>query len=313
MTRIVLRRVLQAIPLLLVISSLTFVLVSFVPGSVAAALYGLSATQAQQARITRELGFDEPLYEQYWHWLHRALQGNLGTSLLNHQPVTQILDQRLAVTITLVVGTVLVVGLVGIGLGVYTAIARGWVSRAIDRLSWAGHAIPNFWVGLILVSALSISLRLLPAGGFVPFSTSPRRWLLSLILPVVALSLSPLAVVIKQTRASMIEQLRQEYVLILRAAGASELSIVLRHALRNAMLPVLTLLGLLFVGLLGGTVVVETVFALPGLGSLAVQSVPDHDLPVIEGVVVYYTVIVIAVNLLIDLIYSWLNPRVRIT
>lgn len=313
MTRIVLRRLLQAIPLLFVISSLTFVLVSFVPGSVAAALYGLSATPAQQAQITRELGLDAPIYVQYWRWLSKALRGNLGTSLLNHQPVTAILNQRLAVTLTLVVATVIVVAVVGIGLGVFTSLSKGWAARAVDRLSWVGHAVPNFWVGLILVTVFSIALRLLPAGGFVPFSTSPWRWFLSLILPVVALSLSPVAVVTKQTRASMLEQLGQEYVRVLRAAGASEVSIVLRHALKNAVLPVLTVLGLLFVGLAGGTIVVENVFALPGLGSLAVQSVPDHDLPVIEGVVVYYTVIVIVVNLLVDLMYSWLNPKVRIT
>lgn len=313
MTRIVLRRLLQAIPLLFVISSLTFVLVSFVPGSVAAALYGLSATQAQQAQITHELGLDAPIYLQYWRWVSKAVRGNLGTSLLNHQPVTQILDQRIPVTLTLVVATVAVVAVLGIGLGVFTSLSKGWGAKLVDRLSWVGHSVPSFWVGLILVALFAIAVRLFPAGGFVPFSQSPARWLHALVLPVVALSLGPLAVVLKQTRSSMLEQLSQEYVRVLRAAGASEASIVLRHALKNAMLPVITLLGLLFVGLLGGSVVVESVFAMPGLGSLAVQSVPDHDLPVIEGVVVYYIVLVIVVNLLLDLMYSWLNPKVRVS
>lgn len=313
MTRILLRRLLQAIPLLFLISSLTFVLVSFIPGNVATALYGLSATPAQLARISRQLGLDQPVYVQYWHWVSNALRGNLGNSLLNQQPVTDILDQRLAVTITLVVGTVTVVAVVGLGLGVYTSVSGGWASRAVDRLSWVGHAVPNFWIGLLLVAVFAILVRIFPAGGFVPFSQSPGRWILSLVLPIAALSIGPLAVVIKQTRTSMVEQLNQEYVRVLRAAGASEASIVLRHALKNAVLPVLTVLGLLFVGLAGGTVVVETVFALPGLGSLAIQSVPDHNLPVIEGVIVYYTAMVIAVNLIIDLLYSWLNPKVRIS
>lgn len=313
MIRIVLRRLLQAIPLLFVISSLTFVLVSLIPGNVATALYGLSATPAELAKISRQLGLDRPIYVQYGEWVGNALRGNLGNSLLNQQPVTQILNQRIEVTITLVVGTVAVVGVAGLGLGVYTSVSHSWASKAVDRLAWVGHAVPNFWIGLLLVALFAIVVPVFPAGGFVPFPQSPVRWFLALVLPVVALSIGPLAVVIKQTRTSMLEQLNQEYVRVLRAAGAREGSIVLRHALKNAILPVLTVLGLLFVGLAGGTVVIETVFALPGLGSLAIQSVPDHNLPVIEGVIVYYTVIVIVVNLGIDLLYSWLNPKVRIS
>lgn len=313
MIRIVLRRLLQAIPLLFVISSLTFFLVTLIPGNVATALYGLSATPAQLAQINRQLGLDRPIYVQYAQWVGNALRGNLGNSLLNQQPVTQILNQRIEVTITLVVGTVVVVGVVGLGLGVYTSVSQSFLSKAVDRLAWVGHAVPNFWVALVLVALFAILVPLLPAGGFVPFPQSPVRWARSLILPILALSIGPLAVVIKQTRTSMQEQLNQEYIRVLRAAGVREGSIVFRHALKNAVLPVLTVLGLLFVGLAGGTVVIETVFALPGLGSLAIQSVPDHNLPVIEGVIVYYTVIVIVVNLGIDLLYSWLNPKVRVS
>lgn len=312
MIRFVIRRLLQAIPLLLVVSSLTFILASFIPGSVATALYGTSATPAQLAQINRKLGLDEPIYTQYWHWLSRAVQGNLGHSLLNGQSVAQILNGRLTVTLTLVIATVFVVALVGVGLGVLTSLRGGIVARSVDRLSWLGQGLPNFWVGLLLVSAFAVGLRWLPTQGFVNFSTSPVQWLKSLILPVLALSLGPVAVVMKQTRTSMVEELSHEYIRTLRAAGVSERSIVLRHALKNAAPPTLTVLGLVFVGLLGGTVVVEAVFSLPGLGSLAVSSVPDHDLPVIEGVVLYFTLMVIVVNLVLDVMYGWLNPRIRV-
>lgn len=313
MIRFAVRRLVQAVPLLLVVSSLTFVLISFIPGSVAAALYGLSATPAQQAQINRKLGFDQPIYLQYWHWLDRAMHGNLGHSLLNGQSVVAILNGRLGVTLTLVIGTVVVVAVVGIGLGVVTALRGGLVARSVDRLSWLGQGVPNFWVALILVAIFAVSWRLLPAQGYVPFSVSPSRWFDSFLLPVIALSLGPVAVVLKQTRTSMVDELSREYVRTLRAAGVSESSIVFKHALKNAAAPTLTLLGLLFVGLLGGTVVVETVFGLPGLGSLAVSSVPDHDLPVIEGVVLYFTIMVIVVNVVLDVIYSLLNPKVRIS
>lgn len=313
MTRFVIRRLLQAASLLLVVTSLTFILVSFIPGSAATALYGLSATPAQLAQINRKLGFDKPLYTQYWQWLEKALHGNLGDSLLNGQAVVQILNGRLAVTLTLVIITVMVVAVVGGGLGVLTALRGGRAASLVDRLSWLGQGLPNFWVALVLVSVFGVGLRLLPTQGYVSFTTSPSRWAESLILPVLALSLGPLAVVMKQARASMADELSREYVRTLRAAGVSERSIVFRHALRNAAPPTLTVLGLVFVGLLGGTVVVESVFNLPGLGSLAISSVPDHDLPVIEGVVVYFTIMVIIVNLLIDVIYVWLNPKVRVS
>jgi peptide/nickel transport system permease protein len=313
MIRFAVRRLVQAVPLLLVVSSLTFILISFIPGSVAAALYGLSATPAQQAQINRKLGFDQPIYVQYWHWLDHAIHGSLGSSLLNGQSVTTILDGRLAVTLTLVVATVAVVAVVGIGLGVLTALRGGAAARWVDRLSWLGQGVPNFWVALILVAIFAVSLRLLPAQGYVPFSVSSLHWFESFVLPVLALSLGPVAVVMKQARTSMVEELSREYVRTLRAAGVSERSIVYRHVLKNAAGPTLTVLGLVFVGLLGGTVVVETVFGLPGLGSLAVSSVPQHDLPVIEGVVLYFTMMVVIVNFLLDVLYSLLNPKVRIS
>jgi peptide/nickel transport system permease protein len=311
MTRIILRRLAQAVPLLFVVSSFTFILVSLIPGSVATALLGDSGTPAEYAALTARLGLNQPVYIQYWHWVVKALRGDLGVSLQNNQSVTDILNSRIDVTLTLVIGTVLVVTFFGVTIGVIGALGRGIVARSLDTLSWLGLAVPNFWFGLLLVELFSLSLKLLPSEGFVSFSTSPINWLRSLVLPVIALSVGPLAVVAKQTKEALSEELSKGYVRTLRSSGVNEWSIVLRHALKNAAVPVVTVLGVLFAQLLGGTVIVETVFVLPGLGGLASASVSAHDLPVVEGVAVYFALIVIVMNLGIDVIYGWLNPKLR--
>jgi peptide/nickel transport system permease protein len=297
---------------LLIVSSFTFILVSLIPGSVATTLLGDSGTPAEYAAITKRLGLNQPIYVQYWHWLYHALHGNLGVSLQNSQSVAAILNSRIVVTITLVAGTVLVVTIVGIGAGIIGALSRGWIRKSIDTVSWVGLAVPNFWFGLLLVEFFSLTLKLLPSEGFVSFTASPVNWLRSLLLPILALSVGPLAVVAKQTQEAMIEELGRGYVRTLRSTGLSERSIVLRHVLKNAAVPVITVLGVLTAQLLGGTVIVETVFVLPGLGSLASASVSAHDLPVVEGVAVYFAMIVIVLNLIIDIVYGWLNPKLRV-
>jgi peptide/nickel transport system permease protein len=312
MTRIVARRLLQAIPLLLIVSSFTFILVSLIPGSVATALLGDSGTPAEYAALNHRLGLDQPVYVQYWHWLYHAFHGNLGLSLQNNQPVSAILNGRIDVTLTLVIATVVVVTIVGVTAGVVAALSKGVVARIIDGFSWIGLAFPNFWLGLLLVSFFSLTLKLLPPEGFVTFEASPIDWLRSLVLPIVALSAGPLAIVVKQTKNAMLEEINRPYIRTLRSAGIGETSIVLRHALKNAAIPVVTVLGVIFVQLLGGTVIVETIFVLPGLGSLAASAVAAHDLPVVEGVAVYFALVVVGMNLLIDIIYGWLNPKVRV-
>ncbi len=312
MFRIIVRRLAQALPLLLVVSSFTYILVSLIPGSVATTLLGDSGTPAEYAAIRARLGLNQPVYEQYWHWLLHALHGNLGVSLQNNQAVSSILNSRLDVTLTLVIGTVIVVAVVGVAAGVVAATRGGILGKAIDGVAWIGLAVPNFWFGLLLVEFFSLTLRLLPSEGFVPFETSPEQWLKSLLLPILALSVGPIAVVAKQTREAMLAELGRDYIRTLRASGISETSIVFRHALKNAAVPVVTVLGVLFAQLLGGTVVVETVFVLPGLGSLASTSVAAHDLPVVEGVAIYFALIVVVMNLAIDIIYGWLNPRIRV-
>ncbi len=189
---------------------------------------------------------------------------------------------------------------------------RGVLGRFTDVLSLGGLAVPAFWLGLVLVSVFAVKLRWFPANGYTPFSAGPSAWLKSITLPILALFVGGVATVAKQTRNAMSEVLDSEFIRNLRANGLPRRSIIFRHALRNAAIPVVTILGLGFVGLLGGTIFIEQLFVLPGIGSLAVSSVQSHDLPVVQGVVIYFVLIVVLVNLLIDLLYGWLNPKARL-
>jgi peptide/nickel transport system permease protein len=311
MVRLIAYRVLISVPLLFGVSILTFVLVSFTPGDAARAILGANGTPQQYAQLRHQLGLDQPLYAQYGHWLQRVVHGDLGSSLFSREPVAQALNERLSVTLSLIIGATILSAVLGIGLGVFSALRAGRAGWAVDVLSLAGLALPTFWLGLVLVTLLAVDIRLFPATGYVPLSQSVGEWVRALVLPVATLAVGGAAVVAKQTRDSMLDVLQRDFIRTLRASGASEWSIVLKHALKNAAIPVVTILGLLFVSLLSGTVLVESVFVLPGLGSLAVQATTQHDIPMIQGVGVYFTLIVIAVNLLVDLTYGWLNPKVR--
>jgi peptide/nickel transport system permease protein len=223
-----------------------------------------------------------------------------------------VVNAGLGVTLSLVIGATLLTALFGIGLGTLSAIRGGAAGRVTDVFAMLGFAIPAFWLGLVLQDLFGVHMHLLPATGYVPFGQSPSGWLRSLILPVVTLAVGGMTGVAKQTRDSLRDTLHRDYIDALRADGVSEWRILTRHALRNAAIPVVTVLGTIFVGLLGGTVLVETVFSMPGLGYLIVTSTGGHDLPVIEAITVYFTVGVVIVNLLVDLAYGWLNPKARV-
>jgi peptide/nickel transport system permease protein len=310
--RVVLRRCVMAVPLLFVVSALTFVLVSLTPGNAAEEILGTSATPAAYAALNRALGLNLPLYDQYWDWLRHALTGNLGQSVFTSQPVTQEIGQRLPVTVSLLVGALVVSAVAGIGLGAFSALRGGVTGRIADALALIGFSLPGFWVGAELIVIFAVWRNWFPATGYVPISASPAGWLHSLVLPVVTLSLYGIASTAKQTREAMLDVLATEHIRMARANGLPRRAIVFRHALRNASMRVVTVLGLLAVGLLGGTVLVENVFALPGVGSLIVTAATQHDLPVVAGIAVCFTLIVVAINLIVDLAYLWLNPRVRL-
>jgi peptide/nickel transport system permease protein len=313
MRQLIARRLLLAIPLLFVVSFLSFALVAVAPGDPAVDILGLNATRAQDAALDRQLGFDQAVPVQYWHWLVNALHGDLGTSFASSQPVLTVVDSGLGVTLSLVIGATLLTAVLGIALGTLSAIRGGAAGRLTDAFAMLGFAIPSFWLGMVLQDVFGVHAHLVPATGYVPFGQSPAGWIRSLILPVITLAVAGMTGVAKQTRDSMRDTLHRDYIDALRADGVPEWRIITRHALRNAAIPVVTALGTIFAGMLGGTVLVESVFSMQGLGYLVVSAAGQHDLPVIEAITVLFTIGVIIVNLLVDLAYGWLNPRARVT
>jgi peptide/nickel transport system permease protein len=303
----------SSVVLLFVVTVLTFLLSSLAPGNAAKAILSgqtTSYTPAQYQQVRHELGIDKPLPVQYWDWLDRLVHGSLGTDLFSGQPITAALGGRIGASLSIIVGTVLVSAVLGLAVGIFSAVRGGIAGKLVDVLSLFGLATPNFWLALVLVELLAVKVRLFPAVGYTPFGTDPAQWLRGIVLPVIALSAGGLAFVARQIRDSMSDVLTRDYITALRAHGLPLRSIVFKHALRNAAIPVVTVLGLLFVALLGGTVLIENIFSIPGLGQQAVTASGSHDLPMIEGIAFYFTVIVIAVNLLIDVSYRLLNPAV---
>jgi peptide/nickel transport system permease protein len=308
--RVVARRLLLAVPLLFVVSALSFVLVSLTPGNAAQQILGPEASPATYQNLRHELGLDLPLYEQYWRWVKHAASGNLGSSVITGEHVTKTIGDRFPVTLSLVFGSLLLIALVGVGLGVLSAVRGGVLGRVVDGLSLVGFALPAFWVGAVLIALFAVRLHWFPAVGYVPFGESPSLWLRSLVLPVVALALHGVAVLAKQTREAMLDVLASEHIRMASANGIPPRFIFLL-GLKNAAMRVVTIVGLQTVGLLGGTLFVEQVFALPGLGYVLVNATLQHDLPMVQGITVFFTVIIVLVNLLVDLTYTWLDPRVR--
>jgi peptide/nickel transport system permease protein len=313
MIRATARWLASSVVLLFAVTVLTFLLTALAPGDAAKAMLSgqtTSPTPEQYQQLRHDLGIDQPLPVQYWHWLYRLLHGSLGTDLFSGQLITEALNGRLGASLSLIIGTVLVSAVVGIGIGVSSAVQGGVAGKLVNALSLFGLAAPNFWLALVLLELLSVRAPLFPA----TWSTAgggPLPWLRSLVLPVLALAIGGSAFIARQTRDAMADVLTRDFITALRAHGLPLRSIVFKHALRNAAIPVITLLGLMFVSLLGGTVLIESVFTIPGLGLQAVAASSTHNLPMIEGVAFYFTVIVITVNLLVDVSYSWLNPKVR--
>ncbi|MCE3555911.1 ABC transporter permease [Pseudonocardia sp. RS11V-5] len=311
MIRMVAGRLALSIPLVLIVTAVVFVLMNALPGNAASAILGTNATPEAIESLTRELGLDQPVWAQYWTWLSGVLQGDLGVSIFNNEPVTDLVNARFGVTLLLLVGALGVAIVAGVSVGVLTARRQGWVSRVIDVLAIAGFAVPAFWLALLLIYLFAVQLALLPATGYVPFLDDPLEWYYSLVLPVLALAAGMITSLAKQTRDSMLEVLASPYVTALRANGIRERSVVFKHALRNAAIPIVTVVGVLFVGSLTGAVVIESIFVLPGLGTTVVTATAQRDIPVILGAALYLTLLVVAINILTDLAYGWLNPKVR--
>lgn len=311
MLRVVIRRLLLAVPLIFLVSILTFVLTALTPGNPAYTILGGNATHAQVAALDHKMGFDQPVWRQYWHWLSHALHGDLGTSFVSGESVSSLITSHLPVTLSLVIGGTIVGSIGGIALGIVSGVRSGASGRLTEILQMIGMAIPNFLLGLVLIDLFAVKLHVFPPTGYVPLAEDPGQWFMSLVLPLIALSLPAFTGIAKQTRDGIRDAMSRDYVRMLRACGVSERRIIYLHALRNAAIPLLTFVGLLFIGLVSGTVFVENVFAMGGLGSLAQTAAQGHDLAVIQAIAVVYCLVVVAANLITDLAYGWVNPKAR--
>ncbi|WP_334171234.1 ABC transporter permease [Sinomonas sp.] len=309
----IIRRLAGGVVLLAAIAVVGFNLLYLGSGDIARKILGESADQATVAAKAHELGLDRPVPVQFGDWVAHAVHGDLGASWFTGQPVADAITSRLSVTLSLVTGAIVVIAVVSVVLGVLAATRRGWVDRLAQVLAVVGHAVPGFLfaVGLVLVFALG--LHLFDPTGYVAFTDDPVGWAKTVTLPVVALALGGVANVTQQVRGSMIDALRNDYVRTLRARGLPGRRVVLKHVLRNAAGPALAVLGVYFVGLLGGAVIVEQVFAIPGLGQVAVQATTQGDIPLVMGMLIAIGIIVIVFNLLVDLLQGWLNPKVRLS
>jgi peptide/nickel transport system permease protein len=308
------RRILLIIPLLLVISLGVFSLVLLLPGNPAVALAGgIHSTPQEVAVVERQLHLNEGFWSQYWLWLKGVLHGNLGSSLFQNQTVANGIAGRFPITFSLALGGTIVAILIGIPAGILSGVRQG---TAEDRLvtlgSSLGVAIPDFWLAMILVIVFAVHLQLLPVLGFVPFSTSPGEWFLHLILPWLALGIGGSAIIARQVRGELINTLDQDYIRTARAKGIQSRSVIGKHALKNALSPAVTVIGIQFGYLLGGTFIIEQIFSLPGIGTYTLQAIAAKDLPVIQGVVLVTATSFVVVNLLVDLTYGLLNPKVRL-
>jgi peptide/nickel transport system permease protein len=311
MIRFTLKRHVSGVLLLVVICSATFFLAHAAIGDPTAGLLGDSASPAQRAALREKIGLDRPLLTQFWDWFSHAVTGNFGVSWKNFQPVSDQVFLRVPVTLSVVIVATVLTAVLGLVVGVATGLRPGGLlDRGLKLVSVVLFALPGFWVALILVTWFAIDLQWFPAVGYVSLSDSVGGWLRSIALPSVALALGAIVMVAEQLRNSFLQVANQDFVRTLRSRGLSQWRVVL-HILRNACPPALTVLALMFVGLLSGAIVVEIIFNLPGIGSLTLSASQIGDIPILLGLTAVTVVFVVIVNLLLDLALGWVNPKVR--
>jgi peptide/nickel transport system permease protein len=308
----ILRRLMATIPVMGVVAIGVFALLHVTPGDPAVIIAGDYATTEDIARIRAKLGLDRPLLTQVGIWLGRIVRGDLGTSIFSGLPVSTLIAQRAETTVALTLFAMLISVAVGVPLGVLAAWKRGsWIDRLVMIVAVSGFSMPVFWLGFILVYVFAITFGWLPVQGYVPFRTGFGRFLSHLVLPAATLSVIYMALIARMTRASMLGVLNEDYIRTAFAKGLPSGGVLLRHALRNASLPVVTIIGIGFALLIGGAVVTESVFALPGLGRLTVDAILRRDYPVIQGVILVVSGVYVLINLVVDLLYVVLDPRIR--
>jgi peptide/nickel transport system permease protein len=307
-----LRRLLSAIPVLFIVSLISFGLMRLIPGDPAAAIAGIAATPAQIEQLRRDLGLDEPLLMQLLHYYQGLLQGDFGKSLLLGKGVLAATMERLPVTIGLSLYALVLTLLIGVASGIIAALRQNtWVDQVAMMIAMLGISIPGFFLGLLMIIFFAVQLGWLPSGGYVPFSQDPIGWLRSTTMPAISLALLQAGLLARITRSGMLEVLRQDYVRTARAKGLPERQVILKHALANALIPIVTVVGIIISLLLSGAVVTEALFSLPGMGQLLTQAVLSRDYPMVQGGLLLVTTFLVLVNILVDVLYALIDPRVR--
>jgi ABC-type dipeptide/oligopeptide/nickel transport system permease component len=313
MRRYLFLRTVQIVLVMIGVTVLCFFMLKITPGDPATAILGVQASPEEVARVRHSLGLDQPWLVQLGAWAGNVLRGDLGASYINKKPVSELILTRLPITLELAFFSLLLASVIAIPAGVISAVRRySWVDYFFTGFSLFGVSMPSFWFGILLILVFSLWLGWLPASGYVPWSRGAWPHIRSLILPGIALGLFLAGALARFSRSAMIETLVQDYVRTARAKGLAPRRVIVGHALRNALIPILTVLGIQFGALLGGAVIIETVFAFPGVGTMLLTAVNQRDYPVVMGVTLVIALLYTLSNLFIDIAYTWLNPRIRL-
>jgi peptide/nickel transport system permease protein len=308
------RRLLLTLPILFIVSVVCFSLINLIPGDPATVILGPEASEQAKEQMRERLGLNKPIVVQYVDWLGGVLRGDLGESLVDRTPVAQLILQRLPVTLELALGTFLVSLTIAVVAGILSASNRGtWIDYVSTGFALGGISIPHFWLGMMFIIIFAVNLGVLPASGYVPFFQNPTANIAAMILPIFVTGLRESAELTRMLRSSLLEELGSDYIRTAFSKGLSKRVVVIRHAVRNALIPFVTASGLQIAALLGGLVVTEQVFQLPGVGRLIVESILERDFTVVQGAVLTVTAIVVLINVLVDLLYAVIDPRIALS
>lgn len=312
MTRYIARRLILLLPVLLIVGIIVFVLVHLTPGDPAVVILGQDANEEQIERLRNQLGLNDPLYIQFINWFGGVLRLDFGDSIFLNMPVTEALLDRAQPTLLLTFYALAIQILIGVTFGVIAAVKHNtYIDRVLMVISISGAAIPNFFLGIMLILFFAVRLGWMPSGGFTSITEDPQAHFKAMILPAFALGFSSAGLLARLVRSSMLDVMREDYIRTALAKGLPERVTVMRHALRNALIPAITVIGFSLGALLGGAVVTETVFTIPGMGRLVVQSVQRRDYPVIQGAVMLIATFYVLANLMVDILYVYIDPRIR--
>lgn len=311
-TGYVFRKIGQALVVILLVTFLSFLLINIIPGDAVALMLGIDATPEKAAQLRAELYLDRPFIEQYARWLWDVVRGDLGTSISYHLPVTQVLGPRMTASFQMGLAALILSTLLGLIMGCIAAVNRGRAAdNIISVLANIGISMPSFWLGIVMIYLFAMNLKWLPVQGYTPFGENPALHIRQMIMPVIVTAMGGMASLARQTRSSILETISLDFVRTARSKGLKEKSILIRHVMRNALIPILTLLGMQIRVLFGGVVLVENIFNVPGMGNLLVSSVNNRDIPMVQACVLVMAVVVVIANLLVDIAYGIVDPRIR--